>query len=45
MLIEAREDEAARVKAILKEDMEKAAALSVNLEIDMKQGKDWYEAH
>lgn len=45
LLIEAREDEVARVKAILKEDMEKAAALSVNLEIDMKQGKDWYEAH
>lgn len=45
LLIEAREDEIERVKAILKEDMETAAELSVNLEIDMKQGKDWYEAH
>ncbi|MEY8391805.1 DNA polymerase I [Lachnospiraceae bacterium 45-W7] len=45
LLIEAWEDEIEQVKAILKKDMESAAELSVKLEIDMKQGKDWYEAH
>ena len=45
LLIEAWEDEIDQVKAILKKDMETAAELSVKLEIDMKQGKDWYEAH
>lgn len=45
LLIETYEDEIERVKAILKKDMETAAELSVKLEIDMKQGNDWYEAH
>ncbi len=45
LLIETWEDETEQVKAILKKDMETAAELSVRLEIDMKQGKDWYEAH
>ncbi|NBH15253.1 DNA polymerase I [Lachnospiraceae bacterium] len=45
LLIEAWEDEIEQVKAILKKDMESAAELSIKLEIDMKQGKDWYEAH
>ncbi len=45
LLIETFEDEIDQVKAILKKDMETAAELSVELEIDMKQGKDWYEAH
>ncbi len=45
LLIETYEDEIEQVKAILKKDMETAAELSVELEIDMKQGKDWYEAH
>ncbi len=45
LLIEAWEDEIEQVKDILKKDMESAAELSVKLEIDMKQGRDWYEAH
>ena len=34
-----------QVKRILAEEMQGAAELSVPLEIDMKQGTDWYEAH
>ncbi|MBC5660196.1 DNA polymerase I [Anaerosacchariphilus sp. NSJ-68] len=45
LLIEARENELTRVKTILAEEMCGAAELSVPLEIDMKQGKNWYEAH
>ncbi len=45
LLIEAWEEETEQVKEILKKDMETAAELSVKLEIDMNQGKDWYEAH
>lgn len=45
LLIETYEDEIEQVKAILKKDMETAAELSVKLEVDMNQGKDWYEAH
>ncbi len=45
LLVETCEEEVEQVKAILKQDMETAAELYVKLEIDMKQGKDWYEAH
>ncbi len=45
LLIEVWEEEAEQVKEILKKDMETAAELSVKLEIDMNQGRDWYEAH
>ena len=45
LLIEAWEEETEQVKAILEQEMETAADLSVKLEIDMKQGKDWYDAH
>ncbi len=44
-MIEARENELARVETILAEEMCGAAELSVPLEIDMKQGENWYEAH
>ncbi len=44
LLIEAREDELAQVKQILMEEMQGAADLSVDLEIDMHTGKNWYEA-
>ena len=33
------------VGQILSEEMQGAAELAVPLEIDMKQGKNWYEAH
>ena len=45
LLIEARENELTRVETILAGEMCGAAELSVPLEIDMKQGKNWYEAH
>ena len=45
LLVEAWEEEVDQVQEILKKEMEMAAELSVKLEIDMKKGKDWYEAH
>lgn len=45
LLVEAYEDEAGQVEAILKKEMETAAELSVALEIDMHRGASWYEAH
>lgn len=45
LLAEAVEDELEQVKAILAEEMQSAAELLVPLEIDMKQGMNWYEAH
>ena len=44
LLIEAAEDEVDKVKAILREEMQGAAELSVKLEIDMHTGNNWYEA-
>ncbi len=44
LLIEAHKDEVEVVKRILEEQMEHAVELSVNLEIDMHQGNNWYEA-
>ncbi len=45
LLVEAHCEETEKVKEILSEEMHGAAKLSVPLEIDMKQGKNWYEAH
>lgn len=45
LLIEAWEEEVVQVEALLEKEMEQAAQLAVKLEIDMKHGKDWYEAH
>lgn len=45
LLIEAWEEEVSQVEALLKKEMEQAADLAVKLDIDMKHGKDWYEAH
>lgn len=44
LLIEARTEELKQVKKILSEEMSGAANLSVDLEIDMHDGKNWYEA-
>ena len=43
LLLEAAEDEAERVKAILAEEMRGAAALQVSLEIDLNTGINWYD--
>ncbi|WP_022747747.1 DNA polymerase I [Lachnobacterium bovis] len=45
LLIEAKESELEEVKKILKEEMQGAAQLSVDLEIDTQVGKNWYDAH
>lgn len=44
LLIEAKKEETEAVKKILEEEMKKAADLSVELEIDMHTGSNWYEA-
>ena len=44
LLVEAKESEAEQVMAIVKEEMENAADLSVKLSVDIHQGKDWYQA-
>ena len=45
LLVEAKESEVEQVKQILKEEMEHAADLAVNLEIDMHVADNWYDAH
>ncbi len=45
LLIETYKDELEEVKAIVEAGMKHAATLSVPLEIDMKQGNNWLEAH
>jgi len=45
LLVETYEDEIDKVKEILKENMLGAAKMSVSLEIDMNEGKNWFEAH
>lgn len=45
LLIEAPSDEKEEAAKILKEEMENAANLKVPLEVDLKEGRDWYSAH
>ncbi len=44
LIAEARESDAERVRAILKEEMENAAALAVPLTVSTAVGKNWLEA-
>ena len=44
LLIETAQDEEARVRKILTENMKSAADLAVTLEIDLHTGSNWYEA-
>ena len=44
LLIEAKIGEEERVKAILKDEMERAVDLSVPMSIDINTGKSWYDA-
>ncbi len=44
LLIEAAKEEIEQVHRIRTEEMQKAADLSVKLEIDMHDGENWYEA-
>lgn len=44
LLIETCKEEIPQVSAILEEEMKGAAKLAVELEVDMHQGNNWYEA-
>lgn len=44
LLIETKKEELAAVSRILEEEMKGAARLAVELEIDMHEGSNWYEA-
>ena len=44
LLIETHKDEIEQVATILKEEMQGAATLHVPLEVEVKQGNNWYEA-
>ena len=44
LLIETKKDELEIVSRILEEEMKGAAKLSVELEVDMHEGSNWYEA-
>ena len=44
LLIEAKKEEAERIKIILEEEMKHAADLAVELEIDVHCGENWYDA-
>ncbi len=43
LIIEAPKNEAEKVQVLLREEMEKAAKLSVPLKVDMKVGRSWYD--
>lgn len=43
LLIEAKREDANAVKEILKQEMSRAAELSVPLEVSLSEGDDWYE--
>jgi DNA polymerase-1 len=44
LIVEAPEEEAEKAAAILKEEMESAADLSVKLVADVNIGRTWYDA-
>ncbi|MDE6399223.1 MAG: DNA polymerase I, partial [Clostridiales bacterium] len=43
LIVEAAEEEAAQVKAILKDKMENAFTLAVPLVVDINEGKNWFD--
>ena len=45
LLVETAADEIEAVKTILEEEMKNAADLKVPLEVEVSEGKDWFEAH
>lgn len=45
LLVETAEDEIETVKQIMLDGMKNAVSLKVPLEVDLKEGKDWLEAH
>ena len=45
LLVEAHQDEVEEVKQLMTDAMRNAAKLAVVLEVDLKEGKNWLEAH
>ncbi len=45
LIVEARESDAEKVAALLKEEMENAVKLSIPLTADVNIGKTWYDTH
>ena len=45
LLVETHPDEISIVEKIIKEEMSHAISLSLPLEVDVKEGKNWNEAH
>ena len=45
LLVEAYQDEVEEVKQLMTDAMKNAAKLAVVLEVDLKEGKNWLEAH
>ena len=45
LLVETPLDEAEQVKELLRSEMKNAANISVPLEVEVGEGKDWFEAH
>ena len=45
LLVETPEEEVDAVREILYREMKNAAHLDVELEVDVQQGRDWFEAH
>lgn len=45
LLFEVEKNEMAKVKSIVKEEMEQALALTVPVAVEMGEGANWYEAH
>ena len=44
LLIDTHPDEVEKVKTILKEEMQTAVKISVPLEVEVSEGKRWYDA-
>ena len=44
IMIEAPEEEKIKVKQIIKEEMENVVKLNVELQVEVQEGKDWYNA-
>ncbi len=43
LIIQAKKEDAAKVRELLAENMQAAAQLAVKLEVSMEEGSDWYE--
>jgi DNA polymerase-1 len=45
LLFEVRQDELAKVKKLVKHEMEQAVELTVPIVVELGEGENWFEAH